>query len=211
MSLDLDTPAPCSTGPSSFHELWQFTPTPIAHVPTPPAIIKVKSSPPPVIPQCCTSVKWPHHQATAQPTHIPNSPPPTFSCSPLPIPPPLPPPKIPNKHKGKASAKGKDKTEVYGLFIKMPKKQSRKKTKPLYDQYGPWEFKISLSWAKFCDSVAQNLSCTSTALEIDSFSWWQKATGPGTNVRNKFGYGQMISRIRILWSDPIPNVYLIMN
>lgn len=141
--------------------------------------------------------------ARPPPPTYPHSPSPTLSSSPLQT--------IPTKWKRKASTKDVEETEVYGLFIEVPKKSSGKKAKQSYDQHGPWKFRTSLSWTGFCDTIAQNMSCTSTTLDIDSFAWRQKPTGPRTNIRNQFWYYQMVSHICILQLDPIPNVYLIMN
>lgn len=95
--------------------------------------------------------------------------------------------------------------------METPKKKSGKKAKVDYDQHGPWEVQTHLPWREFCAAIAENMQCTATSLDIDSFSWRTKATGAGTNVRNDFGYQQMVSRIRLLPPNPVPNVYLIMN
>ena len=120
-------------------------------------------------------------------------------------------PEVPCKQKGKKSTPSSGQTGTYGIFTKTPKKVSAKKAKLSYKQHGPWELQTCLSWKAFCAAIALNMHCTVASLDTDSFSWWAKPTGPGTNVRNDFGYKQMVARICLLPPNPIPNIYLIMN
>ena len=175
-------------------------PTPIR---SQPVIIEVKSSPPP---DTSSSHKQ-HHQSTPPLDVTSHSPSPARPRSPSTAE-----PEIPRTRKGRKSAK--ELTVRYGLAIEIPKKISGKKAKSAklsYDQYGPWEFSTSLLWKDFCAAIASQMKCTMTALDIDSFSWRSKPTGNVTNVRNSFGYEQMISHVQLLPSDPVPNIYLIMN
>jgi len=106
-------------------------------------------------------------------------------------------PEVPHKRKRQKSASSPGQTETYGLFAKIPKKTSGKKAKLSYEQRGPWEFRTSLSWGKFCALIADHMHCTVTSLDVDSFSWRIKATGAGNNIGDDFGYQQMVSRIQL--------------
>lgn len=207
ISLNPGPHVPHPVHPQPFH-VPQPQPPPLAHFSDPATIIEVGSSPPPAPSQHRLRQRKQPRQPVMQPAIVPRLPSPHSLSS---APSPSPPPKIPSKRKSKASTEAEQVTEVYGLFIEIPKKPSTKKGRPSYDQYGPWEFQTSLSWAQFCGAIAKHMNCTPTALDADSFSWRQKSTGTSTNVSNEFGYGQMISRIHVMRPKPVPNVYLIMN
>lgn len=106
--------------------------------------------------------------------------------------------KDPKKWKSKGSAKTEQETEIYGLFIEVPKKPSAKKGKLSYDQYGPWEFQAPLLWTQFCNLIAEKMSCMPTTLDVDSFAWQPKPMGTSANIKNEFGYNQMVSCVHIM-------------
>ena len=120
-------------------------------------------------------------------------------------------PEVPCKRKEKKSTLSSSQTGTYGIFTETPKKVSAKKAKLSYKQHSPWELQTCLSWKVFCAAIALNMHCTVASLDTDSFSWQAKPTWPGTNIRNDFGYQQMVAHICLLLPNPIPNIYLIMN
>ena len=50
-----------------------------------------------------------------------------------------------------------------------------------------------------------------TTLDVDSFTWWPKSMGTLANIKNEFEYNQIVSCVYVMQSNPVPNIYLIMN